>query len=139
MASNPELAAPRLRWGRTLVAAVAVEIVLIVVTVALYASLGEAGAPPVLDLAIPPLALILFVPAGYWCGKGTSAPVLNGFVAGLWGIVLYVALTLAAQESVADFDLESSVRPAYLLAHGLKVVGGVIGGWLVLRRLNSGG
>ena len=134
MAINPEVAAPRLRWGRTLIAAVVVEIVLIVITVALYASLGETGAPPVLDAVIPPAALILFVPAGYWTGRGTAAPVLNGFVAGLWGIVLYVALTLIMQGVVADFDFESSVRPAYLLAHGLKVVGGVIGGWLVLRK-----
>jgi hypothetical protein len=134
MASNPETAAPRLRWGRGLIAAIVVEIVLIAATIALYASLGETDAPPVLDLVIPPAALILFVPAGYWCGRGTSAPVLNGFVAGLWGIALYVALTLIAQGAVADFDFESSVRPAYLLAHGLKVVGGVIGGWLLLRR-----
>jgi hypothetical protein len=65
--------------------------------------------------------------------RGTSAPVLNGFVAGMWGIVLYVAMTLVAAGSVADFDFASSARPAYLLAHGLKVIGGVIGGWLVLR------
>jgi hypothetical protein len=134
MASNPEVAVPRLRWGRPLIAAIAVEIVLIAATVALYGSLGEAGAEPVLDLVIPPAALILFVPAGYWCGRGTTAPVFNGFVAGLWGIGLYVALTLIMQGAVADFDLESSMRPAYLLAHGLKAVGGVIGGWLVLRR-----
>ncbi|HEX9807726.1 MAG TPA: hypothetical protein VGA34_12615 [Alteraurantiacibacter sp.] len=136
MASQP---LPGIRWGRTLIGAIAVEVALIVPTIAIFASLGEAGAEPVLNWLIPPLALLLFVPAGYWCGKGSSAPVLNGFVAGLWGIVLYVALTLVAAGSVADFDLESSTRPAYLLAHGLKVVGGVIGGWLVLRRLNSGG
>lgn len=123
-----------IRWGRTLLAAVVVEIVLIAATVALYGSLGETGAPAVLDLAIPPAALILFVPAGYWCGRGTGAPLLNGFVAGVWGIFLYVALTLIMRGAVADFDFESSVRPAYLLAHGLKVVGGVIGGWLALRR-----
>ncbi|GAA0274740.1 hypothetical protein GCM10009127_14140 [Alteraurantiacibacter aestuarii] len=133
MASNTATTAPRLRRGRPLIAAVAVEIVLIAITIALFASMPDPN--PVLDMVIPPLALLLFIPAGYWTANGTTAPVLNGFVAGLWGIVLYVALTLIANGAVADFDLESSVRPAYLLAHGLKVVGGVIGGWLVARKL----
>ena len=123
-----------IRWGRTLIAAIAVEIVLIIPTVLIFMALGEAGAQPVLDLMIPPAALIAFIPAGMWVARGSSAPILNGFVAGMWGIVLYVAMTLIAQGSVADFDLQSSVRPAYLLAHGLKVVGGTIGGWLVARK-----
>jgi hypothetical protein len=127
-----------IRWGRTLIAAIAVEIALIVPTVALFSALGEAGAQPVLDLVIPPLALILFIPAGMWVARGSGAPILNGFVAGLWGIVLYVLLTLIARGAVADFDFESSTRPAYLLAHGLKVVGGVIGGWLVARKSAAG-
>lgn len=59
---------------------------------------------------------------------------LNGLVAGSWGIVLYVALTLAMQGAVAGFDFESSLRPAYLLAHALKIVGGGIGGWLAARK-----
>jgi hypothetical protein len=125
-----------IRWGRTLVAAIAVEVVLIVATVCIYATV--AAPEPLLDIVIPPAALILFVPAGQWVARGSSAPILNGFVAGLWGIVLYVALTLIAQGAVADFDLESSVRPAYLLAHGLKVVGGAIGGWLVARKTTAG-
>jgi presenilin-like A22 family membrane protease len=125
-----------IRWGRTLIAAVAVEIVLIAVTMALFATRADPN--PILDLVIPPLALILFIPAGQWVARGTSAPILNGFVAGLWGIALYVALTLIMQGAVADFDFESSVRPAYLLAHGLKVVGGGIGGWLVARKLAAG-
>jgi hypothetical protein len=128
-----EEAKPGIRWGRTIVGAIAVEVVLMIFAVAVYGSLGEAGAQPVLDWATPPLALILFIPAGRWVARGTSAPVLNGFVAGMWGIVLYVAMTLVAAGSVADFDFASSARPAYLLAHGLKVIGGVIGGWLVLR------
>ena len=127
-----------IRWGKTLIAAVAVEIVLIIPTIAIFSALGEAEAQPVLDLLIPPLALLLFIPAGMWVARGSSAPILNGFVAGLWGIVLYVLLTLIAQGAVADFDFESSVRPAYLLAHGLKVVGGVIGGWLVARKSAAG-
>ena len=120
-----------IRWGRALLAAVLVEVALIIPTIVIFATVAEPE--PLLDRVVPVACFLLFIPAGYWCGKGTVAPVLNGLVAGLWGIALYVALTLIAQGAVADFDLESSVRPAYLLAHGLKVVGGVIGGWLALR------
>jgi len=123
-----------IRWGNTLVAAIAVEIALMIPTIAIFSSLGETGAPPVLNWLIPPLALLLFIPAGQWVARGTAKPLLNGFVTGSWGIVLYVALTLVAAGSVADFDLDSSVRPAYLLAHALKIVGGVIGGWLASRK-----
>lgn len=132
MASKPQSG---VRWGRALVAAVAVEIVLVVITAALFATMADPT--QTLDLAIPPAALILFIPAGYWTARGTGAPVLNGLVAGLWGIALYVVLTLIAQGAVADFDFDSSVRPAYLLAHGLKAVGGVIGGWLVARKASG--
>jgi hypothetical protein len=60
---------------------------------------------------------------------------LNAFVAGAFGVLLYVALTLVAAATVADFSLAGSARPAYLLAHGLKIVGGLIGGWLASRKL----
>jgi hypothetical protein len=133
MASQP---LGTIRWGRTLIAAIAVEVALIVPTIVIFATVADPE--PLLDLVVPPACLLLFVVAGYWCGKGTGTPVLNGFVAGMWGIALYVALTLVARGAVADFDLESSTRPAYLLAHGLKVVGGVIGGWLALRKATSG-
>lgn len=132
MASNPQSAAPRLRWGKTLVAAIAVEVVLIVITILIMNSAADPR--QTLNWVIPPAALILFVPAGMWVARGTGAPVLNGFVAGVWGVLLYVALTLIMRGAVADFDFKSSVRPAYLLAHGLKVVGGLIGGWLAARR-----
>ena len=132
MASNPVTATQGVRWGKTLVAAIAVEVVLIAITILIMNSAGDPR--QALNWVIPPAALILFVPAGMWVARGTGAPVLNGFVAGIWGILLYVALTLIMRGAVADFDFKSSVRPAYLLAHGLKVVGGLIGGWLVSRK-----
>lgn len=122
-----------LRWGRALVAAIAVEIVLVALTVVI--SGVKADPTQTLNWVIPPACLLLFVPAGYWVARGTAAPMLNAFVAGAFGILLYVALTLLAADTVKDFSLASSARPAYLLAHGLKLVGGLVGGWLVWRKL----
>lgn len=123
-----------IRWGKTLLAAIAVEIVLMIPTIIIFSTLGEVEAQALLDMLIPPLALLVFIPAGLWVARGSPAPVLNGVIAGSWGIVLYVALTLVMRGAVADFDFESSLRPAYLLAHALKVVGGGIGGWLAARK-----
>jgi hypothetical protein len=122
-----------LRWGRAFVAAVAVEIVLIALTVVI--SSFEADPTQTLNWVIPPACFALFIPGGYWTARGTAAPLLNALVAGVFGILLYVALTLVAAAAVKDFSLASSARPAYLLAHGLKVVGGLIGGWLASRKL----
>ena len=124
-----------LRWGRALMAAIAVEFVLIALTVVI--SRAKADPTPTLDWVIPPACFVLFIPGGYWTARGTAAPLLNAFVAGVFGILLYVALTLVGAAAVKDFSLASSVRPAYLLAHSLKVVGGLIGGWLASRKLAS--
>ena len=124
-----------LRWGRALVAAIAVEIVLVALTVVI--SRVKADPTQTLNWVIPPACFVLFVPGGYWTARGTAAPMLNAFVAGAFGVLLYVALTLAAAATVTHFDLASSARPAYLVAHGLKVVGGLIGGWLASRKLAS--
>lgn len=126
---------PRYRWGRTLLAAVCVELLLVPPTIIIFSTVANPEA--LLDIVIPILCFGLFIPAGMWVAKGTSAPIANGLIAGIWGILLYVAMTLVLNGAVADFDLESSVRPAYLLAHGLKVVGGVIGGWLVVRKAGT--
>jgi hypothetical protein len=123
----------RLRWGRALVAAVAVEIVLVALTIGVSST--RADPTQTLNWVIPPACLILFVPAGYWTARGTAAPVLNALLAGVFGILLYVAMTLTAAAAVKDFDLASSARPAYLLAHGLKAAGALIGGWLAARKL----
>ncbi len=126
---------PRLRIWRALLAAVLIEIALVIPTFVRVVTTGVSTQE--LNPAIPVMALILFILAGYWCGRGTSAPVLNGLIAGLWGIALYVALTLVLSATAADFELENSIRPSYLFAHGLKVVGGVIGGWLVARKTGA--
>jgi len=122
-----------LRWGRALVAAIAVEIMLVAFTVVI--SRVKADPTQTLNWVIPPACFVLFVPGGYWTARGTAAPMLNAFVAGAFGVLLYVAPTLVAAATVKDFNLASSARPAYLLAHGLKVVGGLIGGWLASRKL----
>jgi len=63
MASNPNAAAPRLRWWRALVAALIAEFALICVAIPIYGMAADATA--VLDMAIPPASGLLFLAAGY--------------------------------------------------------------------------
>jgi hypothetical protein len=64
MASNPESAAPRLRWGRALVAALVAEFALVCVAIPIYATAADATA--LLNMVVPPASGILFLIAGYW-------------------------------------------------------------------------
>ena len=63
-----------------------------------------------------------------WVGRGVASRfVLHGLLVGVVAMVIYVALTLARPEPVA-----------YLIAHGLKLLGGAAGGWLAGQRKAHG-
>jgi putative membrane protein (TIGR04086 family) len=124
-------AAPAIRWVRVLLAGFLAEVALIAVAVPLYFLPNRDQA---LNLAIPPASFLVLVAFGWWVGRSAPrAPVLNGFLAGTVGVVLYVILTAAGAVATHQ-DFLPSLRPAYLLAHALKMAGGALGGWLAARR-----
>lgn len=121
-----------LQWYRAFAAALVAELVLIIPTGVITAATENYVA--VLNAVIPLAAFLAFIAAGYWTASPAQGRVLiNGSLPGFIGIGLYILLTLVASGAIADFDLASSVRPAYLLAHVLKIAGGALGGWLVAR------
>lgn len=134
MATNPEVRGPALRWGRALIAALVAELVLIVIAACLYTV--QSDPTHQLNLVTPPAAFIVFIPAGYWTAKPAlpGTELINGATPGLWGIVLYILLGVVASQFVAGTSVTDGFTPAYLLAHALKIVGGLIGGWLASRR-----
>ena len=70
MATNPDTAAPKLRWLRALVAAIVAEVALICVAIPVYSSMPQADATALLSLIVPPASFVVFV-------AGTS--VTDGF------------------------------------------------------------
>jgi hypothetical protein len=134
MASSPEAKAPRLRWGRALIAALVAEVALMVVAGVIYGI--QADPTHLLNLVTPPAAFIVFIPAGYWTAKRVlpGTELINGATPGLWGVVLYILLGVVASQFAAGTSVTDGFTPAYLAAHGLKIVGGVLGGWLAARR-----
>jgi hypothetical protein len=133
MASNPASAAPRLRWWRALVAALAAEFALIGVAIPIYSTAANATA--LLNMAIPPASGILFLVAGYWAALPIRQRGLaQGALTGAWAVALYLALGVIASLFVAGTSVTDGLTPAYLTAHALKIVGGAIGGWLASRK-----
>jgi hypothetical protein len=109
-----------IQWGRVLLAAFLMEVVLIAIAVPL--SLGGAGRA--LVYVIPPLAFVATYAITIWLGRGIKSNfVLHGMLIGVVGTLMYVALTRAQPEPWQ-----------YWLAHALKVVGGAAAGMLLTRR-----
>ena len=87
-----------------------------------------------LNVGVPPASFLVLIPFGWWAARGaTRSQVLNGVLAGLSGVVIYLCLT-GIGAAVTHQDLSASLRPAYLLAHALKLAGGAVGGWLAARK-----
>ena len=127
-----ETALPGLRWGRALVAALAVEVVALISNIVVRTSFSDSIA--VLDVINPILLFLLFILAGSWCAKGSTKPIANGFITGVWGVILFLGLSVALSMAGADLRIEDNLQPLNLLVIGLKLAGGMIGGWLVLRK-----
>ena len=130
------LAPPRrpsaIRWIRVLLAGFFAELALVAVAILLYFAPNSATA---LNLGIPPASFVLLVAFGYWAARGAPRlQVLNGFLAGLAGVLLYLGLAVVGALATHRTDISAAVTPAYLLAHALKLAGGAVGGWLAARR-----
>lgn len=109
-----------IRWGRVLLAAFVMELVLIGIAVELFVL----GYGQLLIYVIPPVSLVATFAITVWLGRAfASRFVLHGALIGVAGTVMYVALTRGQPEPWP-----------YLAAHALKVVGGAAGGFVLARR-----
>ncbi|MEO6388638.1 MAG: hypothetical protein ABIT16_01815 [Croceibacterium sp.] len=122
-----------IRYGRALLGAVIVEVLLGVVAVPiLYLSANPA---PALNLAIPPASFVLAMLVVTWLFARSGRPVANGVATGLMSIMLYVVLgAVAYLVAPEQANLSQSLSLPYLAAHVLKVLGGGFGGYLIARK-----
>jgi hypothetical protein len=109
-----------IQWGRVLLAAFLMELVLF----ALAVPLNMSGARRVALYVVPPVALVATFVFTMWVGRGmVSKFVLHGVLIGIAGTLMYVALTRGRPEPWQ-----------YIFANALKVVGGAAGGMILARR-----
>jgi hypothetical protein len=109
-----------LQWGRILLAAFLMELVLFAIAVPLTMH----GARQVALYTVPPAALVATYLFTVWLGRGIASKlVLHGALIGVAGTLMYVALTRARPEPWQ-----------YVVANALKIVGGIAGGMVLARR-----
>jgi hypothetical protein len=115
-----EAGAGRMHWVRILVGGFLAEALLIVLVIPIAVKWGQ---HPLLYVA-PVGSLLTCFGFGLWVGRGVQSRfVVHGLLVGVVAAVIYVALTLARPEPMA-----------YVIAHGLKLLGGAAGGWFAGRQ-----
>jgi hypothetical protein len=109
-----------IQWGRVLLAAFLMEVILFAVAIPLF--LGGAGR--LLVYVVPPVALVATFAVTVWLGRRIKTKfVLHGVLIGVVGTLIYIAITRAQPEPWP-----------YWVAHALKVVGGAAGGMVLAQR-----
>ena len=113
-----------IQWGRVLLAAFLMEVVLFAVAIPLF--MGGQGR--LLVYVVPPLALVATFVVTLWLGRTIKTNfVVHGVLIGVVGTLIYIAITRAQPEPWQ-----------YWLAHALKVVGGAAAGMVLVRRQGAG-
>jgi len=115
-----------IRWGAVVLSAVLTEAVMI----ALAIPLQRYGQDAVTALALTGSFLLPLLFA-IWVGRrAQNRFVLHGLLIGAFGILIYVGLSEAARR----FGPPQPPQPfAYTIAHGLKLLGGALGGFIASR------
>ena len=74
---------------------------------------------------------LVFVLVGWWVARGArELVVLNGLLVGVAAVLIYEIAARGSGQSIL-------ISAAYLLAHAVKIAGGVGGGWLAARLWGS--
>jgi hypothetical protein len=112
-----------IQWGRVLLAAFLMELLLFAMAVPLNLS----GRGRVNLYVIPPAALIATFAITVWLGRRIKSKfMLHGVLIGIAGTLMYVALTRGQPEPWQ-----------YLVANALKIAGGAAGGMVLARRQSA--
>jgi hypothetical protein len=113
-----------IRWRRVLAGGLFIELTMLAIVLPL-----NAVSPQAVYYLVPVLALLTAVLYGYWAAKPVDDGfVLHGALVAIVASMLYVILTTAAG---------APVPLLYHLSHGLRLLGGVVGGRLARRRTRS--
>ncbi len=110
----------RIHWIRVLIGGFLAEVSVFAVVIPVFKISG----PRALVYAAPSASLVMCFLLALWVGRRLESRfVLHGILVGVVATLLYVALTLARPEPFA-----------YLVAHGLKILGGAGGGLVAGRQ-----
>ena len=110
----------KIRWGRIVIAGFLIEAGIFAVFIPVFVYLGQQAA--IYTAVVASFAMsVLF---GIWVGRRIeSGFVLHGMLAATVAVLIYIGLTLAQPEPWQ-----------YIVAHGLKILGGGLGGRAAEKR-----
>jgi hypothetical protein len=125
----------QVHWGRILVAGFLSEVAVFAIFFLLLITAALAGVPDVakpmgtldyIDAMLSSFVMVFLF--SLWVGKRIeSGFVLHGTLVGVFGILLFSIMWVATTRSLAQ-------PPVYVVAHLLKILGGITGGLVVERR-----
>jgi hypothetical protein len=114
----------RLHWVRILIGGFLAEALLILIVIPINMKWGQ---HPLLWVA-PVGSLVTCFLLAWWVGRGLESRfILHGFLVGVVAMLIYLALTRLQPEPMA-----------YVIAHGLKLLGGVCGGLMAGLKKTAG-
>ncbi len=113
----------KLHWGRILIGGFLAEVAVFAIVIPISLLFGRES----LLYSAPAASLGMTFLFALWVGQRIESRfVLHGMLVGVVATLLYVGLTLARPEPFA-----------YLVAHGLKILGGATGGFVAGRRAKT--
>jgi len=125
----------QVHWGRILVAGFLSEVAVFAIFFLLLITAALAGVPDVakpmgtldyIDAMLSSFVMVFLF--SLWVGKRIeSGFFLHGTLVGVFGILLFSIMWVATTRSLAQ-------PPVYVVAHLLKILGGITGGLVVERR-----
>jgi len=128
-------ATQRVHWGRIVVAGFLSEVAVIVVFFLVLIAARLAGVPEVakpmspldyVDALVSSFGMVFLF--ALWVGRRIeSGFILHGALVGVVGILLFTIMWVSTTRSLAQ-------PPLYVVAHGLKILGGMTAGLVVQRR-----
>ena len=109
-----------MRWGLILLGGFLAELLIFVIVIPLSLAAGQAS----LLYSAPPASFVGTFVFGIWVArKARDRRLLHGALVGVAATMIYMAISRGQPEPMA-----------YIIAHGLKLLGGVAGGWVAARR-----
>ncbi len=114
----------QMHWVRVLIGGFLAEALLILIVIPINLKFGQ---HPLLYVA-PVGSLVTCLLLAWWVARGIQTRfVVHGLLVGVVAMLIYIALTRAQPEPFV-----------YVLAHGLKLLGGAGGGWMAGRKKSAG-
>ena len=111
------------RWGWILFGGFLAELAIFVIAIPLSLLLGQES----LLYSAPSASFVAAFAFGLWVArKAPQRHVLHGALVGVAAMLIYIGMSLGQPEPIA-----------YVIAHGLKVLGGAAGGFIALKRATA--